>query len=133
MMILTVMIITVPMMIQFCMSCGAKVGETELSTLNNMNKSLNKTNDSIDKVSNDFSDSFSDLINIYKINMMDCELVIRHSEIHQGCLYAPLLLGNIISADDIYPFYIVPTFYLSIYLVNNQIHIIQQQRFNPNQ
>ena len=79
----------------FCANCGIKVNEneskTESSTINNINKSFSKLNDSIDNVSNDFSDSFSDLFDIYKINMMDEEVVIKHSKIHPGCLYAPLL------------------------------------------
>lgn len=99
----------------FCMSCGAQVSKSESSTANNINKSLNKINDSIDKVSNDFSDSFSDLINIYKINMMDGEVVIRHSEIHQGCLYAPLFAVGISFLLMIFTLFILsPLFILAL-------------------
>ena len=96
----------------FCMSCGTQISKTESSTVNNINESLNKINNSIDKVSNDFSDSFSDLINIYKINMMDGEVVIRHSEIHQGCLYAPLLAVGISFLLMIFTFFILSPFFI---------------------
>lgn len=83
----------------FCMNCGAKIGKTESntnsSTADTINDSLNKINDSIDRVSNNFSDSVSDLFDIYKINMMDNEVVIKRSEIHPGCLYIPLLFVGI--------------------------------------
>lgn len=73
----------------FCTKCGTKINESGSSTADNINKSFSKINDSIDKISNDFSDSVSELFDIYKINMMDDEVVIKHSKIHPGCLYIP--------------------------------------------
>ena len=101
----------------FCMSCGTKVagGTNTTSTMDNINKSFNKLNDSIDKVSNDFSDSFSDLVDIYKINMMDDEVVIKHSQIHPGCLYAPLLAVGITFLLMIISFFaLIPLFILAL-------------------
>lgn len=50
----------------FCMECGTKVDDSGIknnfkSSINkeNINASMNKLNDSIDRVSNDFNDSFS--------------------------------------------------------------------------
>ena len=105
----------------FCMECGAKVDASSekkdfKSTLNkeNIKESMNKINesvekassnfnesvekasnnfnDSVEKASNNFNDSFSDVFDSYNINMMDGERIIRHSQIHPGCLYAPLIL-----------------------------------------
>ena len=82
----------------FCMECGTKFDESGIkdgikSTINreNIKESMNKLDNSIEKVSNDFNDSFSDIFDSYNINMMDGEKIIRHSQIHPGCLYVPLL------------------------------------------
>ena len=81
---------------EFCINCGTKVSGPSLnansSTTENINKSFNKLNDSIDRVSDDFSDSFSYLFDIYKINMMDDEVVIKRAKIHPGSLYIPIFL-----------------------------------------
>lgn len=83
----------------FCVSCGTKIdgfeSNTKSSTAENINKSFSKFNDSIDKFSNDFSDSFSDLFDIYKINMIDDEMVIKRSKIHPGSLYIPIFFAII--------------------------------------
>lgn len=78
----------------FCVNCGTKTDNSESnaqsSTIDNINKSFSKVNDTIDRFSNDFSDSFSDLFDIYKINMIDDEVVIKRSKIHPGSLYVPI-------------------------------------------
>lgn len=100
----------------FCMNCGTKVGGKETkSTKENMNKTFNKLNDSIDKVSNEFNDSVSGLFDIYKVNMMNDERVIRHSEIHPGCLYVPLFAVGITFLLMILTVFIVfPPFLLAL-------------------
>lgn len=101
----------------FCINCGANINgaKSKSSTVDNINKSFTKLNDSIDKVSNDFSDSFSDLFNMYKINMMDDEVVIRHSEIHPGSLYVPLFFVAITFLMMIFTVFILtPLFILAL-------------------
>ena len=53
----------------FCNECGTKAGES--------------------KPNNSFS---NDLFGQYHIDMMDGEFIIRQSQIHNGCLFAPLIL-----------------------------------------
>ena len=78
----------------FCTNCGKEIDSKKdfKSSINkeNMNKTVGKINDSIDRASNNFNDSFSDLFDKYQVNMMPDEKVIKHSQIHPGCLYAPL-------------------------------------------
>ena len=111
----------------FCMECGNKVNVS--STINNIKSSINKENinesmdrlnESIEKVSNDFNDSFSDLFDSYKINMMNEESVIKHSQIHPGCLYVPLLvvgltfLWMIFTYFAAFPFFLLALLWLAI-------------------
>ena len=103
----------------FCMECGTKVDDSGIknnfkSSINkeNINASMNKLNDSIDRVSNDFNDSFSDLFDSYNINMMKDEKVIRHSQIHQGCLYAPLIVVGLTFFFMIITFFVLFPFFL---------------------
>lgn len=78
----------------FCVNCGTRFGEsrtdTKSSTVDNVNKSFTKLNDSIDRFSNEFSDSVSEVFDIYRINMIEDEVVIKRSKIHPGCLYVPI-------------------------------------------
>lgn len=103
----------------FCMECGTKVDDSGIknnfkSSINkeNINASMNKLNDSIDRVSNDFNDSFSNLFDSYNINMMKDEKVIRHSQIHQGCLYAPLIVVGLTFFFMIITFFVLFPFFL---------------------
>ena len=103
----------------FCMECGTKVDDSGIknnfkSSINkeNINVSMNKLNDSIDRVSNDFNDSFSNLFDSYNINMMKDEKVIRHSQIHQGCLHAPLIVVGLTFFFMIITFFVLFPFFL---------------------
>ncbi len=106
----------------FCMECGTKVDGSGIkedikSSINkeNINESIGKINDSIEKVSNDFNDSFSDLFDSYKINMMKDEKVIKHSQIHPGCLYAPLIFVGLTFLLMILTFFVTfPLFLLAL-------------------
>lgn len=108
----------------FCTNCGTKANESKSnsksSPADNINKSFNKLNDSIDKFSNDFSDSISDVFDVYKINMMDKEVVIKRSKIHPGSLYMPILffvitvILMIISFLIFLPLFILALFWLMI-------------------
>ena len=108
----------------FCDDCGTKVDDsqsnTKSSTADNINKSFNKFNDSIDNFSNDFSDSISDVFDVYKINMMDGEVVIKRSKIHPGSLYMPIIffvitvILMIISFLMFLPLFILALFWLLI-------------------
>ena len=108
----------------FCTNCGTKANESKSnsksSPADNINKSFNKLNDSIDKFSNDFSDSISDVFDVYKINMMDKEVVIKRSKIHPGSLYMPILffvitvILMIISFLIFLPLFILALFWLII-------------------
>lgn len=79
----------------FCTKCGTEFikskSNTYSSTADNINKSFSKFNDSVDKFSNNFTESYSNLFDIYKINMMDDEVIIKRSKIHPGCLYVPAI------------------------------------------
>lgn len=104
----------------FCMECGTKMDGS--STVNNIKSSITRENinESIDKVSNEFNDSVSNLFEIYKINMMNGEQVIKHSQIHPGCLYLPLLfvgltfLLMIITYFVLFPFFLLALLWLVI-------------------
>lgn len=96
-------------MVKYCRSCGAKLDDdcvfcqncgirtsgpesnAKSSTVDNVNKSFTKLNDSIDKFSNDFSESVSEVFDIYNVNMIEDEVVIKRSKIHPGSLYVPIL------------------------------------------
>ena len=104
----------------FCTNCGTKANESKSnsksSTADNINKSFTKLNDSIDKFSNDFSDSISDVFDVYKINMMDGEVVIKRSKIHPGSLYMPILFFVITFILMIITFLIfLPLFILALF------------------
>ena len=111
----------------FCMECGTKTDGS--STVNNIkssinreniNESMGKLNDSIDKVSNDFNDSVSNLFDVYKINMMEDEQIIKRSQIHPGCLYAPLFFTGltfllmILTLFAFFPFFLIALVWLAI-------------------
>lgn len=112
----------------FCVNCGTKIDGTESntnsSTTENINKSFSKLNDSIDKFSNDFSDSFSDLFDIYKINMIDDEIVIKRSKIHPGSLYFPIFfviitfILMILSVFLMTPLFIIAVIWLIIRFIS---------------
>lgn len=69
----------------FCTNCGA-----QLEGSSTVNRSFGKLNDSINEFSNDISDSFSEVFDIYRVNMIEDEVVIKRSKIHPGCLYVPI-------------------------------------------
>ena len=79
----------------FCINCGTRFNSSESntksSTVDNVNKSFTKLNESIDKFSNDFSESVSGVFDIYNVNMIEDEVVIKRSKIHPGSLYVPIL------------------------------------------
>ena len=102
----------------FCTNSGTQANESnsKSSTADNINKSFTKLNDSIDKFSNDFSDSISDVFDVYKINMMDGEVVIKRSKIHPGSLYMPILFFVITFILMIITFLIfLPLFILALF------------------
>lgn len=72
-------------MAKFCKNCGAELEEGSVFC----NECGTKAGES--KPNNSFS---NDLFGQYHIDMMDGEFVIRHSQIHNGCLIVPgIILG----------------------------------------
>lgn len=105
----------------FCDKCGTRVGEKASNT---NSSAFEKVDDSINRFSNEFSESVSDLFDVYKINTMDDEVVIRHSKIHPGCLYLPLFFVAltfvlmIISVFMLFPLFILAMIWLIIRFIS---------------
>lgn len=70
-------------MAKFCKNCGAELEDGSVFC----NECGTKAGDS--KPNNSFS---NDLFGQYHIDMMDGEFIIRQSQIHNGCLFAPLIV-----------------------------------------
>lgn len=70
-------------MAKFCKNCGAELEDGSIFC----NECGTKAGDS--KPNNSFS---NDLFGQYHIDMMDDEFIIRQSQIHNGCLFAPLIV-----------------------------------------
>ena len=104
----------------FCINCGTKFGGSESnaksSTADNVNKSFSKLNDSIDKFSNDFSGSFSDVFDVYKINMMEDEVVIKRSKIHPGSLYVPIFFVAVTFILTILTFFLLSPLFIMAFV-----------------
>ena len=104
----------------FCINCGTKFGGSESnaksSTVDNVNKSFSKLNDSIDKFSNEFSDSFSEVFDVYRINMIEDEVVIKRSKIHPGCLYVPIFFVGITFILTIITFFFLSPLFIMAFV-----------------
>lgn len=103
----------------FCNDCGSKVGE-----------SLPSKNISQDSSDNPFSR--------YKIDMISGENVIKISEIHVGCLYAPLILVviafliMILSAFILFPIFLIALVWFIIRYIgytNNDLILTNKRVF----
>jgi uncharacterized membrane protein YdbT with pleckstrin-like domain len=67
-------------MTKYCKNCGCELSEGSLFC------------DECGTKAGASSPASNDLFRAYKIDMMDGEYVIRHSQIHVGCLYLPLIV-----------------------------------------
>jgi uncharacterized membrane protein YdbT with pleckstrin-like domain len=68
-------------MAKFCKNCGAELSEGSVFC-----------DECGTKAGNSSPPKSNDLFRLYNIDMMDGEEVIRHSQIHVGCLYLPLII-----------------------------------------
>lgn len=112
----------------FCINCGTKFDGSEsdakTSTADNINKSFTKLNESIDKFSNDFSESVSEVFDIYNVNMIEDEVVIKRSKIHPGSLYVPIFfvvitfILTIVSLFTLFPLFLIAIAWLIIRFIS---------------
>ena len=71
-------------MTKYCKHCGSELPEGSIFC----DECGKKTTATTSSASN------GNLFGLYNINMMDGEVVIRHSQIHNGCLIPPLMLAG---------------------------------------
>ena len=74
------------MMVKYCKNCGSELSEGSVFC----DECGTKAGDSKPKYN-----ASDDVFNSYKIDMMDGEEVIRHSQIHEGCLILPCVVVGI--------------------------------------
>lgn len=76
-------------MVKYCKNCGHELDDDSIFCSEcgfNFNENTQKSY---------YSSEHSNPFNTYKIDMIDGEEIIRHSQIHKGCLYPPIILIGI--------------------------------------
>lgn len=82
-------------MVKFCKNCGSELEEGSIFC----NECGTKAGESSPR-----SASSNDVFSNYKIDMMDGEEIIRHSQIHEGCLILPCIVFGIGIVSGMYSF-----------------------------